>query len=255
MVDAQLDALGAGTRRQIYRMLLEGPRAVQDLADDLPVSRPAVSQHLKVLVEAGLARSSNDGARHIYSVDPAGMARLRSWAESMWAHAIDRFEELTMEKEREMLAEEVRIEPIVKSRQLNIDPEAAFELFTEKIAEWWPLGSHSVGGDKAVSVRIEARVGGSIIETTQEGDEHEWGQVTSWEQGRRLEFTWYPGMTSDQATQVEVRFREVGKGSEMILIHTGWEVRGDDAAEVRASYVTGWDLVLAGLVENAVEPA
>jgi DNA-binding transcriptional ArsR family regulator len=254
MVDAQLEALGVETRRHIYRMLLEGPRSVQDLADELPVSRPAVSQHLKVLVGAGLARSSTQGTRHIYSVDPAGMSRLRSWTESMWADAIDRFEELAMDKEREMLAEEVRVEPIVKTRHLSLDPEAAFELFTEKIAEWWPLATHSVGGEKAVSVRIEARVGGSIIETTDDGDEHEWGQVTSWEQGKRLEFTWHPGMTADRATQVEVRFREVGAGSEMLLIHTGWELRGEDAGEVRATYVTGWDLVLAGY-EKAVEPA
>lgn len=245
MVDAQLEALGAGTRRQIYQMLLDGPHSVQDLADELPVSRPAVSQHLKVLVGAGLARSATHGTRHIYSADPVGMDELRSWAESMWAEALDRFEGLAMEKEREMLAEEVRVEPIVKTRNLSLDPAAAFALFTEKIAEWWPLSTHSVGGDQAVSVRIEAMVGGSIIETTADGDEHEWGRVTSWEQGRRLEFTWYPGRTEAGQTQVEVRFREIGDGSEMILIHTGWEVRGEKAGEDRDGYVTGWDLVLA----------
>lgn len=254
MVDAQLDALGVGTRRHIYQMLLEGPRSVQDLADELPVSRPAVSQHLKVLVGAGLARSATQGTKHIYSADPAGVSELRSWAEGMWADAIDRFAELAMDKEKEMLAEEVRVEPIVKTRNLSLDPDAAFALFTEKVAEWWPLSTHSVGGDQAVSVRIEAMVGGSIIETTAEGDEHEWGRVISWEQGRRLEFTWHPGMTEDQATQVEVRFRGLGAGSEMMLIHTGWEVRGEDAGTARASYVTGWDLVLGGY-ENALEPA
>jgi len=246
MVDAQLEALGVATRRRIYEMLHDGPRSVQELADELPVSRPAVSQHLKVLVGAGLARSAVQGTKRIYSADPAGVSELRSWAESMWAEAVDRFAELAMEKEKEMLAEEMRVEPIVKTRNLRLDPDAAFALFTEKISEWWPLSTHSVGGDSAVSVRIEAMVGGSIIETTDQGDEHEWGRVTSWEQGKRLEFTWYPGRTEDQATQVEVRFREVGEGSEMILIHTGWEVRGERADVDRGGYETGWDLVLAG---------
>ncbi len=251
MVDAQLEALGVETRRLIYQMLHERPRSVQELADGLPVSRPAVSQHLKVLVDAGLAQSSALGTRHIYSIDPAGVGLLRAWTDGMWDEAIDSFTVFAQRKEKDMLAEEIKVEPIVKSRNLTLSADRAFQLFTEKIAEWWPLSTHSIGADKAVSVRIEARVGGKILETMTDGEECEWGTVTNWEQGRRLEFTWHPGRDEEEQTQVELRFREVGDGCEMILIHTGWEVRGDRAMEARSSYDAGWDLVLANF-ENAI---
>ena len=254
MVDVQLDALGVETRRLIYEMLMNGPRSVGEIADDLPVTRPAVSQHLKVLVDAGLARAEARGTRHIYSVDPTGLGELRDWTDRMWTSAIDHFATFTTGKETNMLAEEVRVEPIVKTRSLALTPDEAFELFTEKIAEWWPLATHSVGEDEAVSVRIEARVGGRILETTSAGDEHEWGTITEWEKGRRLEFTWHPGRGEEEQTYVEVRFRETGGGSELMLIHTGWETRGANAHVARTGYVTGWDVVLAEY-EKAVEPA
>jgi DNA-binding transcriptional ArsR family regulator len=91
MVDAQLDALSVETRREIYRLLVERPRAVGELADALPVSRPAVSQHLRVLVDARLAASETVGTRHVYSADPEGMRRLRDWVDGMWEQALRSF--------------------------------------------------------------------------------------------------------------------------------------------------------------------
>ncbi|RPI21076.1 MAG: ArsR family transcriptional regulator, partial [Actinobacteria bacterium] len=88
MVDTQLDALAVETRRAIYQMLLERPHSVGELAARLPVSRPAVSQHLKVLVDAELARATTVGNRHVYSADPAGMAALRDWVDQMWDMAM-----------------------------------------------------------------------------------------------------------------------------------------------------------------------
>ncbi len=246
MIDAQLEALAVDTRRHIYTMLVERPRSVQEIADELPVSRPAVSQHLKVLVEAGLAKAVTVATRRVYSADPAGVAEFRRWADRIWTDAIGRFADFatTDDKEDEMLAEESRIEPVVKSLRLSLTPDEAFRLFTEEVAAWWPLDTHSVGEDQAVSVRFEARVGGRIVETTADGVEHEWGRVTSWEKGRGIEFSWYPGLPEDQQTVVEVRFREVSGGSEMILIHSGWEARGDDGLSVRDNYDSGWDYVL-----------
>ncbi len=88
-----LDALGDPTRRAIVERLRAGPQAVGVLARELPVSRPAVSQHLRVLKDAGLVSDRQVGTRRIYSIDPAGPARLRDYAESLWERGLARFKE------------------------------------------------------------------------------------------------------------------------------------------------------------------
>lgn len=97
---AVLAALGDETRRAILDRLLEGPRAVGEIARDLPVSRPAVSQHLRVLGEAGLVRHTVAGTRHLYRVDPRGMAELRAYVEQFWERALAAFERRAGEEER-----------------------------------------------------------------------------------------------------------------------------------------------------------
>jgi DNA-binding transcriptional ArsR family regulator len=84
-------ALADPTRRQIFERLRGGPSAVGVLAEGLPVSRPAVSQHLKVLKEAGLVSEEQDGARRIYRIDPHGLAQLRAWLDQFWDVALDAF--------------------------------------------------------------------------------------------------------------------------------------------------------------------
>jgi DNA-binding transcriptional ArsR family regulator len=86
-----LDALGDPTRRAILERLRQGPKAVGDIADGLPVSRPAVSQHLRVLKEAGLVVDRRDGTRRLYAVDPGGLAVLRAYLESLWQESLARF--------------------------------------------------------------------------------------------------------------------------------------------------------------------
>lgn len=81
---ATLDALGHPTRRRIYELLAERPRSVGELAEEMPVSRPAVSQHLRVLADTGLVTYRREGTRHVYRPDPAGLGPLREWIESMW---------------------------------------------------------------------------------------------------------------------------------------------------------------------------
>ncbi|HZN21915.1 MAG TPA: metalloregulator ArsR/SmtB family transcription factor [Gaiellaceae bacterium] len=86
-----LDALGDPTRRQVFELLRLGPRSVGDLAAELPVSRPAVSQHLRVLEEAGLARHTKDGTRHLYELDGSGVGALREWVDGFWDEALAGF--------------------------------------------------------------------------------------------------------------------------------------------------------------------
>ena len=86
-----MDALGDPTRRAIFERLRRGPQAVGELAHGLPISRPAVSQHLKVLKDARLVTDRADGARRIYRVDPDGLAEVRTWLEGMWDQALADF--------------------------------------------------------------------------------------------------------------------------------------------------------------------
>jgi DNA-binding transcriptional ArsR family regulator len=84
-------ALADPTRREVFERLGRGPRAVGDLARDLPVSRPAVSQHLKVLKEAGLVTDRPDGARRVYQIDPTGLGEMRAWLDQFWDQALEAF--------------------------------------------------------------------------------------------------------------------------------------------------------------------
>ena len=86
-----LDALGDRTRRQIFELLRSGPRSVGELAGDLPVSRPAVSQHLRVLEDARLVTHRRNGTRHLYELDSAGVGVLREWVDGFWNEALARF--------------------------------------------------------------------------------------------------------------------------------------------------------------------
>jgi DNA-binding transcriptional ArsR family regulator len=86
-----IQALGDPTRRSIFERLRRGPRAVGELARELPVSRPAVSQHLRVLKEAGLVTEQRNGTRRIYGVDAQSVAELRDYFDEFWSDALESF--------------------------------------------------------------------------------------------------------------------------------------------------------------------
>jgi DNA-binding transcriptional ArsR family regulator len=88
-----LSALGEPTRRAIFDRLAGGPMAVGEIARGLPVSRPAVSQHLRVLKDAGLVRDRADGTRRLYQVDQAGLTALRDYLDGFWDTALEAFRE------------------------------------------------------------------------------------------------------------------------------------------------------------------
>jgi DNA-binding transcriptional ArsR family regulator len=84
-------ALADPTRRRVMERLASGPRAVGEIAAGLPVSRPAISQHLKVLKQAGLVSDRAAGARRIYAIDPEGLGPLRAWLDQFWEQALNAF--------------------------------------------------------------------------------------------------------------------------------------------------------------------
>src|SRR5688572_30232872 len=95
------NALGDPTRRTIFESLADQPRAVGELARDLPVSRPAVSQHLRVLKDAGLVTDRREGNRRIYQIHPDGLEELRAELDQFWSSALAGFKETVEQKMKE----------------------------------------------------------------------------------------------------------------------------------------------------------
>lgn len=124
--------------------------------------------------------------------------------------------------------------------------EDAFRLFTEGIAEWWPLDrSYSVFEDQSDHPVMECHEGGRIYEVSKTGEEAEWGSVLEWDPPHLLRVRWHPGAAVADATEFVVRFTAVGHAvTKVDLVHTGWEQFGDGAGERYDGYNRGWDIVL-----------
>jgi DNA-binding transcriptional ArsR family regulator len=90
-VNRALAAIADPTRRLVFERLATGPRSVGELARGLPVTRPAVSQHLKVLKDAGLVADRAEGTRRVYEIDPHGLGALRAWLDQFWGDALAAF--------------------------------------------------------------------------------------------------------------------------------------------------------------------
>lgn len=89
--ESVIGLIGDPSRRAIFELLARRPSSVGEVADQLPISRPAVSQHLKVLKDGGLVVSHPEGNRRVYSLDPHGVAALRAWLDGVWEHALADF--------------------------------------------------------------------------------------------------------------------------------------------------------------------
>jgi len=98
-VERALDALGDPTRRAVFKRLRRGNRSVRQIADGMDVSRPAVSQHLKVLKSAGLIVVRVDGARRLYGIDQDGIEALRNWLDGFWDETLAAFKQAAEQKQ------------------------------------------------------------------------------------------------------------------------------------------------------------
>ncbi len=134
------------------------------------------------------------------------------------------------------------IEPVEVQIVLNAAPEKVFRAFTADINAWWPVKTHSIC---AGTVLMEPHSDGKIIETGEDGKAHIWGHVTLWNPPHELAIEWYVGRTVKEATQIHVRFDATDDGRTGItLVHSGWEVLGESAAETREGYKMGWSAML-----------
>lgn len=136
------------------------------------------------------------------------------------------------------------VAPVVKEVTVPLDRQRAFTLFTRRIAEWWPLATHSVEGDEAVACVFEERVGGRLYERARDGSEHTWGTVLEWDPPAGFSMTWHPGRDASSAQQLRVSFIEADDRTLVRLVHSGWERLADGGTAERANYDLGWDYVL-----------
>ena len=132
-------------------------------------------------------------------------------------------------------------EAIRKTVLVDFTPAEAFELFTARIASWWPVGTHSYGGDNVTDVVLEPQVGGRLYEVTDAG-EQDWAHVREWDPPNGFRLEWLIGEAN--GTEVEVRFSPEGPGARVELEH-----RGFGPTESRGHYENGWEAVLAPYVE------
>lgn len=146
--------------------------------------------------------------------------------------------------------------PLIKTLTVPISPDRAFDLFTRRMAEWWPLHSHAISAAAckapARSVHVPDRVGDEVIETLADGSTAPWGRITAYAPGAHFAMTWHPGTPAETASLVDVRFSAEGAGCRVTLTHSGWENRPDGAAR-RVNYDSGWNGVLLGDYANAAQ--
>jgi uncharacterized protein YndB with AHSA1/START domain len=138
-------------------------------------------------------------------------------------------------------------EAIRKTVLVDFPPAEAFDLFTRRIASWWPVRTHSYGGDEVKNVVFELEVGGRVYEVTDKG-EQDWGRVRELDPPNGFLLEWLIGEA--RGTEVEVTFAPEGPGSRVVLEH-----RGFSSSEPRENYESGWDVVLAPFAESASRKA
>ena len=130
------------------------------------------------------------------------------------------------------------LESVRKSVVVAAPVERAWEVFVDRIGEWWPLDTHSLGEEPVTAV-IDGR---RVYERERDGREHTWGRIVAWEPPRRLAFTWE--VRRGGQSEVEITFSPEGGGTRVDLEHRGFEVYGDVGEAVRARYQPGWEYVL-----------
>ncbi|MCK0166834.1 metalloregulator ArsR/SmtB family transcription factor [Jannaschia sp. S6380] len=219
--DAILTALADPTRRAVLDRLRDGPCAVGRIAEGLPVSRPAVSQHLRVLLDAGLVSRQARGTRNLYALTPGGAAPLVDWLGALSA--------------REAPAPE-RQEGLNRSLTTRLSPAEAWQLFCEDLAIWWPVARVSLSarteGALPQVVALDPVTGGALREVLYDGTRGDWAVVRQARAPETLVMDWR--LATPEGSRVTVDFQAAPGGSRVIVAHD----RDTDATQAM------WDVVL-----------
>jgi hypothetical protein len=141
------------------------------------------------------------------------------------------------------------IEPLRISFEVGCDRQHAFAVWTEHASAWWPK-DHTVSREPGLQIVFEPRVGGRIFERSQTGQEHEWGEITVWDPPRRLAYLWRIATERANATDVEIRFLEIGPEATRVEVeHGGWERLASEFGQTwRDTNQGGWDGMLPAYI-------
>ena len=131
-------------------------------------------------------------------------------------------------------------DPVRLTITVACDLQTAFDTFTQRMGEWWPLRTHSIAEADAVGVDFEGRAGGAVWELTRDGQRHKWADIVAWDPPRRIVMAWKPNLRPVEPTEVELRFEATEAGTKVDLEHRAWERLGAEAGELREGYVVGW---------------
>jgi uncharacterized protein YndB with AHSA1/START domain len=146
------------------------------------------------------------------------------------------------------------LEAIRRTVTVKAPPDRAFDVFTNRVDEWWPVETHSIAamdeGARPESLVFEGREGGEFYEVTA-GRRCHWATVVVWEPPRRFVLQWKVNPDAPAPTEIEVRFVPEGETTRVELEHRGWERLGETGPESRASYNEGWVAVLGRYEEAA----
>ena len=257
--EAQLDALGDATRRAILSRLIDGPLPVGEIARDLPVSRPAISQHLRVLKEARLVTDRADGARRLYALNPEAFDALREYFDRFWTQALAASKPIPQRRSRMTVTDTDRtVDAVRKTITVQTSPERAFHVFTAEYDSWWPR-SHHIGKSPMKRAIIEGRAGGRCYTEQEDSTDCDWGSVLVWDPPHRLVIAWQidgkwqfePDLA--KSSEVEVRFTaEPGGRTRVDLEHRHLDRHGVDAAAIRTAIDSpnGWGGLLQMFVDR-----
>lgn len=147
------------------------------------------------------------------------------------------------------MSDSLVIEVVRKVVTVDCVVEEAFRVFTADALSWWPVESHSIH-ETVREIVFEGEVGGEVYEVSTDGEKGHWATVTAWEPPGRIVLAWNILNREGEQTEVEVRFTPEGPGTRVELEHRGWESVAEGGPEKRASYDTGWDVVLGRYVDR-----
>jgi DNA-binding transcriptional ArsR family regulator/uncharacterized protein YndB with AHSA1/START domain len=247
-------ALGDATRRAIFERLVERPRAVSELAGELPVSRPAVSQHLKVLKNAGLVAHRQVGKQRIYHVDPDGLATLRAELDRFWNSTLTAYKTVVEQPAKEIMmsSQATSATSVQASIVVQAPIERAFQVFTSDFGSFKPPEHNMLGVEIAETV-LEPRAGGYLYDRGTDGSVCRWARVLAFEPPHRLLLTWdispHWQLETDpaNASEWEVRFvAETPERTRVEVEHRHIDRHGDGWEGVRDGIGgdQGWPLYL-----------
>jgi DNA-binding transcriptional ArsR family regulator/uncharacterized protein YndB with AHSA1/START domain len=237
-IDEAFDGLGDRTRRQIVGRLAPGPASVGELAASLPVGRPAVSMHLRVLRDAGLVSARAEGTRRLYQLEPDTLAALRDYLDWYWGQALETFKQYVEAEGDAQMEQELKVS---KSIVVEVRQARAFELFIDQ-ERWWPVKTHHLAAQAGERAVLEPFVGGRWYEVSSDGCETDWGRVLAFEPPRRILLTWQ--MNADwtyeadpaRASEIEVTFITEGRNrTRLIYEHRHLERYANQAEQMRTA--------------------